>query len=315
MKSAMLYLFSFNYLQALKAIPESSILYPILQNFQSIEAEKSMNNFFKKLAKHESNPYLKNALLFLSGPTEYSSILNSFSLLDSAGFALRFLGDSDLKTHLKELIEKGKSEGVLETLIISGFNQDTALILNKFFDSTGDLQNVGILSIYAQQFVKSEVLDNFASGYKYSLNRSELYHSRCLLDIEESKLLNKRKEKGKCIRCYYCGNSITVGDLSGSPNFAKRGDPQSVTKPVLNHCPSCANSLPRCSVCLNNLKSMNPHYLLDKSKGSETSVELFCWCEKCHHGGHTSHILEWFNEMNECPVYGCGCTCNSIDGL
>lgn len=44
------------------------------------------------------------------------------------------------------------------------------------------------------------------------------------------------------------------------------------------------------------------------------------FCLTCGHGGHASHMLEWFKEQNTCPT-GCGCKClqgktyitNSID--
>lgn len=31
-------------------------------------------------------------------------------------------------------------------------------------------------------------------------------------------------------------------------------------------------------------------------------------CEKCGHGGHTMHMLEWFQMHTQCPT-GCGCNC------
>lgn len=312
LKSAMYSIFSFNYSNAIRVIPEHCILAPILQNIQLGQSEKAMQKFFKKVAKYEKDLNLRNSLLFLSGTSEYSEILKSLSLLDSMGFALLFLNDSELKTCLKDLIERGSSEGSLQTLILSGFTQDSPQVLLKYYENTGDLQTVGILSIYAQLSLRSDILDMFVSSYKFQLNRMELFNARCLLEIEESKLLEKKKEKGKCIRCYYCGNSIALGDITGSPAIAKRGDPQSVSKLLLNHCPSCPASLPKCCVCLNNLKSINPYFTVDKGKVLETT-DFFTWCEKCHHGGHSSHILEWFNTMSECPSYGCGCLCSSLD--
>ncbi|KXJ05714.1 WD repeat-containing protein 59, partial [Exaiptasia diaphana] len=31
-------------------------------------------------------------------------------------------------------------------------------------------------------------------------------------------------------------------------------------------------------------------------------------CMACGHGGHTFHIMQWFENMSVCPT-GCGCTC------
>lgn len=35
---------------------------------------------------------------------------------------------------------------------------------------------------------------------------------------------------------------------------------------------------------------------------------LFTVCASCGHGGHTSHLTEWFNKHSVCPT-GCGCEC------
>lgn len=32
------------------------------------------------------------------------------------------------------------------------------------------------------------------------------------------------------------------------------------------------------------------------------------FCLRCGHGGHTTHILDWFKENDECPT-GCSCKC------
>jgi WD repeat-containing protein mio len=313
-KSAMLEIFSFKYTEAQSYISHANILIPFIQNLQPIE-DAAATRFYKKLAKHETNEYTRNCLWFLSGPSSYSNILANLSTLDSARFALKFLNDSELKLHLKNLAEKAKSEGSLDGLIITGFTQDTSSVLLNFYKRTDDLQTLSILYILSQQYFKSDLLDDHIKAYKIQLNRLELYHSRCLFEIEETRILNKKKDKGKCIRCYYCGNSIAVPDTLGSQGMVKRGDLQSVYKPFLNTCPSCSASLPRCSVCLSAFKVINPHFTGEKPKTQKNPADLFCWCENCHHGGHASHITEWFLEMTECPVYGCECRCNSLDDI
>lgn len=32
------------------------------------------------------------------------------------------------------------------------------------------------------------------------------------------------------------------------------------------------------------------------------------FCLSCGHGGHTSHMMDWFRRQDECPA-GCGCHC------
>lgn len=39
-------------------------------------------------------------------------------------------------------------------------------------------------------------------------------------------------------------------------------------------------------------------------------------CRRCRHGGHASHVLEWFRRGNdECPVADCDCNCRADSGF
>ncbi|RHZ79404.1 hypothetical protein Glove_146g41 [Diversispora epigaea] len=63
-----------------------------------------------------------------------------------------------------------------------------------------------------------------------------------------------------------------------------------------SQCGNCqCNSMVKCSIC--------HHYV----KG------LMNFCIICAHGGHTSHMREWFASSNECPT-GCGCLCKFENG-
>ena len=53
---------------------------------------------------------------------------------------------------------------------------------------------------------------------------------------------------------------------------------------------------------------------------SDTIDDAIVFCQTCKHGGHVSHVLEWFYGANqgevserqshdECPVAGCDCRC------
>lgn len=39
----------------------------------------------------------------------------------------------------------------------------------------------------------------------------------------------------------------------------------------------------------------------------------FTWCQTCRHGGHASHMMQWFSKHKECPVVECTCRCMSQD--
>ena len=68
-------------------------------------------------------------------------------------------------------------------------------------------------------------------------------------------------------------------------------------------CSSCqlpllSNRCRRCSYKCSNLCSI-----------CQSPVQtLSYFCGKCHHGGHTEHIVEWFKTRTNCPT-GCGCMC------
>ncbi|KER23238.1 hypothetical protein T265_08849 [Opisthorchis viverrini] len=58
---------------------------------------------------------------------------------------------------------------------------------------------------------------------------------------------------------------------------------------------------------------------------STAMASLFIWCQACRHGGHASHLVEWFygcasssadvEPHPQCPVSGCQCRCASLDSL
>nr|CDS16421.1 WD repeat containing protein mio [Echinococcus granulosus] len=62
----------------------------------------------------------------------------------------------------------------------------------------------------------------------------------------------------------------------------------------------------------------------DASRGGPLRLaSWFVWCQACRHGGHASHIFDWFYggggasalspNLIECPVNGCCCHCASLD--
>lgn len=56
-------------------------------------------------------------------------------------------------------------------------------------------------------------------------------------------------------------------------------------------CSICQKNPVICSICRNNVKGMST------------------FCLKCGHGGHLSHVRDWFSKNELCPS-GCGCKCS-----
>lgn len=55
------------------------------------------------------------------------------------------------------------------------------------------------------------------------------------------------------------------------------------------------------------------------NESSDTMEDAYVACQTCRHGGHTSHILGWFEggldgepPHDMCPVSGCSCMCASL---
>ena len=51
---------------------------------------------------------------------------------------------------------------------------------------------------------------------------------------------------------------------------------------------------------------------------SDTIDDAFLFCQTCRHGGHASHIMEWFygegsDGERRCPIADCECSCNEAE--
>lgn len=53
----------------------------------------------------------------------------------------------------------------------------------------------------------------------------------------------------------------------------------------------------------------------ETSNKTQPFASWFLWCQTCRHGGHSSHLLHWFDEHPECPVTGCTCRCLNLDSI
>lgn len=100
------------------------------------------------------------------------------------------------------------------------------------------------------------------------------------------------------VRCQFCGT--VVGREAGG-GAGERGAQAQAAMVKSTMCPSCTKTLPGCAVCL---AKPSVHSVADGS----TSL---AWCQRCRHGGHVGHLLEWFERSRVCPVAGCECECQS----
>lgn len=128
------------------------------------------------------------------------------------------------------------------------------------------------------------------------------------------------------VKCNYC-NQLIAPTLAKRPSSPSGGSIPPVSlhagslagKAIPRYCLNCRKPLPRCSICL--LTMGTPIYpsktAFDASQTREKESAFdhwFTWCVTCSHGGHSNHILEWFETHSSCPVSGCNCNCQSSIG-
>ncbi len=150
--------------------------------------------------------------------------------------------------------------------------------------------------------------------------------------------------------CNFCGDALALPWMvrSGKVN----GEWVMKQRQRLIFCPMCHNPLPRCSLCLISMVSINPykqwklqspataqgraaskpssgrevadapavapHLAVDEGdrpvpEDSANFSDWWTWCQSCRHGGHASHLAAWFKGHDVCPISGCGCRCRVLD--
>ncbi|OUM59450.1 hypothetical protein PIROE2DRAFT_21237 [Piromyces sp. E2] len=147
------------------------------------------------------------------------------------------------------------------------------------------------------------------------------------------------------VRCNFCNQSITHNLLNSNkangPNAAQgtanvlaasaqTGTPGAPNAtPVVpkqyksSACPNCRKALPRCSLCMllmgtpidtiQNQRKGN-HLNTSEYEDPQNSFNYwFTWCQSCFHGGHAIHMMEWFENHDECPVSNCNCKCKLLE--
>ena len=319
-KSAMMALFHFNFSRALTALEKNqdSPLASVLSTISGIQPQQQMKQLCLRMSEHVTDNYSAAALIFLAGNEHLHRILPLLNTSDRIGFACRFLSDSELTKFLESELERGKEQGDLDVMLISGLTERGIDILSKYLSKTGDIQTVALLSALQCEDSINARTENWIEQYRETLNQLQLWYARCRFDIEKG--TRSKETKNKSIRCYYCGSSLALPDMMKALSVKKRGMSQFEPKGYTNYCPECMRSFPKCAVCLMPFNSINPYKELARSRKTHNTPapivkfdEWFSWCEQCRHGGHAGHLLEWFQNSSECPVAGCSCHCTSID--
>ncbi|KAL4078226.1 hypothetical protein V8B97DRAFT_1865454 [Scleroderma yunnanense] len=279
----------------------------------------------ERLIVRLQDPYFR-AMLTQMTSKDWSEVLEeeALPLRERLAIAFQFLDDRALSLYLHRTTEHVRVRGVIEGLIITGLTRPGMDILQTYVDRTGDVQTAAILSSYVCPIrFRDARAERWSEAYRDLLDGFKLFHIRVNFDVARGQILQEAVENGDLppsfewaprqilIRCNYCSKSI-------NPTLA---DP--IGKSRTTVCPNCGRALPRCCVCLMTLSiipdvTRDTELLNSHSTYKDTIEDAIIICQTCRHGGHASHILEWFfdeegtHAHGMCPVAGCDCRCGDM---
>ncbi|XP_078320421.1 GATOR2 complex protein MIOS-B-like isoform X1 [Crassostrea virginica] len=280
------------------------------------------------------DPYLRAMFAFLTCDREnYEEILRhgwkktdqgGMQLSDKVAFACIYLDNDKLKEYINRLTRKVIEVGNLDGLLITGLTADGVSLISKFVDSTGDVQTAALICVFSlpNEMSKDVRVLHWIESYRELLDRWRLWHHRSKFDIIWRASDQFRVISQAFVSCNFCGKSIACNMPVASrarPHNSYSAGTLTSTKPKVSCCPGCRKPLPRCSLCLTHLGTPSGSALYtqkDKTTYSSKMTAIddwFTWCQSCRHGGHASHLWEWFAEHSECPVTGCNCKCSTLD--
>ena len=298
-----------------------------------------------------NHPYLHSVIKFISfenfGQSNY--ILNDLeiSFFDRIGFALRFLNTKTLNQYIDNYLTYGENDGLLEMMIITGKCDKSLNFLRTYIDKFNDIQTVGLASVLLKflKFPDEGKLMHWFRGYKDILNRLQLWDTRILLDkkFQELDLISNERSKttvnsrlwnpvyddfnshiteklGFCACSLSHENQNQINPKKESPYLGGL----LIEKTRIFDCIKCLKPASNCAICL--LPVTVPNTYLDQERGKKNASkkqleilsenlnfeEAMIWCQNCKHGGHFSHMMDWFVEFTTCAVTDCPCECSLL---
>ncbi|TRY68432.1 hypothetical protein TCAL_01366 [Tigriopus californicus] len=273
--------------------------------------------------------YLRAMFAFLSTDNDnYSAIINDQALEigDRIAFSCLYLSDEKLISTLSGLWMATLDGSDLKGLLLCGMTRDTLDLLQRYLDSTGDIQSVSWLSVRGlPPYVGLEdQVQNWFQCYRDLLNAWEMWSCRANFDIAIQKAHMQAKPPQQVfVSCNFCGKSVAQ-HLKGMPTkdeakFASLNRQATSKRHIrAQACPACRKPLQKCAVCLLTMGTHSGKLVTGQPLREDAPImsefgEFFSWCQNCRHGGHVSHLAEWFEKYVECPVTGCVCKCSALD--
>ncbi|KAH7916597.1 hypothetical protein BJ138DRAFT_1201984 [Hygrophoropsis aurantiaca] len=282
---------------------------------------KELIEYSERLMVRLQDPYFRAMLVQLTSK-DWSEVLEeeALPLRERLAIAFQFLEDSALSSYLRRVADRCSARGDIEGIIITGLTPPAIDIIQNYVDRTGDVQTAAILSSFVcpSKFEDGRA-ERWLEAYRDLLDGFRLFHHRVSFDIDRGHILQEAIQNGDLvpfewaprqilIRCNYC--SKPVNPVPAGP--AQKSRPAA--------CPNCSRALPRCSICLMTLSIISDairdsELSHSQSDSKDTIDDAIVICQSCRHGGHASHILDWFfgeegaRSKGVCPVADCDCRC------
>ncbi|KAI0071900.1 hypothetical protein K474DRAFT_1629835 [Panus rudis PR-1116 ss-1] len=285
----------------------------------SSNRNNELRDHCERLIVRLQDPYLRALLTHLTFNDDWTEVLaeEALPLRERLAIAIQFLNDKDLTSYLRRIMERCSHHGDIDGLIVTGLTTYGLDIIQTYVDITGDLQSAALLANLNPARARDARSERWLEQYRDMLDQWKLFHFRCQLDIDRGRILQDAIQHNEIspfewtprqivLRCNYCNKPFT-------PPLPNNARPTS--------CVHCGRSLPRCSICLLTLSIVqdiprNAELVRSNPKGTSNTIdEGLVFCQSCRHGGHASHILEWFygedgtRSHGSCPVANCHCRC------
>ncbi|KAJ3724673.1 hypothetical protein C8R42DRAFT_662481 [Lentinula raphanica] len=261
--------------------------------------------------------------------------------------AFCFLDDTALTTYLRRCREHALSNkgGDVDALVVTGLGtSEGRQVISLWLDRLGDVQSAALLgwtglgsgrprssqltpdsNDASYPFVVDPRVNRWVETYRDFLDSIRLFHCRVEFDIERGETLQLAMKQRVTnlaprqilIRCNYCNKIVAPSTQSSDINLGPGQNSIPQGKPTA--CPHCGRALPRCSICLMTLGIVpDAHREADLTQYRDTIDDAILLCLGCRHGGHASHIMQWFfgedgNVLSNriCPVADCAHQCGN----
>ncbi|KIY67134.1 hypothetical protein CYLTODRAFT_376717 [Cylindrobasidium torrendii FP15055 ss-10] len=268
------------------------------------------------------DPYLRVILTHLA-LGDWMEVLEEELLpfRERLAIAFQFLDDKSLSSYLSRVKDR-QNGGAIDAIMVTGLRSKAGVgVVQAYVDTTGDIQTAAVLASFVSPARHTDKrAERWIDSYRDLLDGFRLFHHRVEFDVSRGKVVQEAVDDGYILpkewapkhillRCNYCNRTMSgEGTTDGGRPY----------KPTV--CPHCARPLPRCSVCLMSLSiipDIAREMQLRKNPTAEadTLEDAIVMCQTCRHGGHASHIMDWFFVGNgaqshtTCAVASCDCPC------